>query len=78
MQLAPFCTFFTPTPDMSLADIQSEIAKLYQRQKAIDAVVHGEMDEDELYDLLMEHAIDPEDWAETVADNIEILLGQTF
>lgn len=78
MQLAPFCTFFTPTAGMSLADIESEIAKLYHRQKAIDACVHGEMDEEDLYDLLADDGIDPEEWAETTVENIELILGVRF
>lgn len=78
MNLAPFCTFFTPTPGMSQAELEAEIAALYRRQKAIDACVHGEMDEDDLYDLLSDDGIDPEEWANTAADNIGFLLGQVF
>lgn len=78
MRIAPFSTFFTPTTDMSLADIQAEIERLYQRQKAIDACVHGELDEETLFDLLESQGIDPVEWAETSADNIEFLMGVRF
>lgn len=78
MNLAPFNTFFTPSPGMSLADIQREIEQLYQRQKAIDACAHGELDEETLFDLLEDHGVDPVEWAEAAADNIEFLLGTRF
>lgn len=78
MNLAPFNTFFTPTADMSLSDIQSEIERLYQRQKAIDACLHNELDEETLFDLLEAYGVDPVEWAETSADNIEFLLGTKF
>lgn len=78
MNLAPFATWFTPEAGMSATDIQTEISNLYARQKAIDAVLHGELDEDSLYDLLMEHCIAPNEWAETAISNISFLTGERF
>lgn len=78
MSLAPFATWFTPETGMSASDINTEIRGLYARQKAIDAMLNGELDEDSLYDLLMEHCIEPEEWAETAIQNISFLMGERF
>lgn len=73
-RLAPFCTFLTPSPDLNPGELQAEIARLYERQKAIDAMVHGELDAETLLDLLEDHGIDPEQWIETSIANIEYIM----
>lgn len=78
MNQAPFATWLTPETGMSTTELQAEIQQLYARQKAIDAVLHGELDEDSLYDLLMEHCIDPNDWAETAIENVSFITGERF
>lgn len=74
-RLAPFCTFLTPHPDLSPGELQAEISRLYERQKAIDAMVHGELDLESLLDLLEDHEIDPEQWINTSISNIEYLMN---
>lgn len=76
MGIAPFSTWFTPVAGMNQGEIQAEIARLYQRQKAIDAVLHGEMDEDDFFCLLAEHEVDPDEWAATSIANVEFLTGE--
>jgi hypothetical protein len=76
MHLAPFCTWFTPSPEMSASDIQKEITRLYRRQKALDALAYGELDEDQWWDLLAEDGIEPDAWIQTSAENAVFLLGR--
>ena len=73
-RLAPFCTFLTPSPDWSPSELQAEVARLYERQKAIDAMIHGELDIETLLDLLENHGIDPEQWIDTSIKNIEYMI----
>lgn len=69
--LVPFLTFFTPSPDMSLGDIEAEIARLNRRNLAIDAALQGKLEEDVLFDLLAEDGIEPGEWIEVSLDNCE-------
>lgn len=72
----PFATWFQPTPDMSLEDIQGEIDRLYRRQRAISGLLEGTVDEDYVTDLLMQDGVDPHLWLEVAEDNLEFLLSQ--
>ena len=75
MNIAPFNTYLEVCPGMSTAELDQAVAGLVRRQKAIDACVHGEMDADDLYELLADDGIDPNEWADTSADNLEFVMG---
>lgn len=63
-------TFLQVDPDFSQQDLQAEIARLFQRQRAIDALLRGEMAADTLGDMLAEHGIDPYSWMSESLDNV--------
>lgn len=73
--ILPFSTIFVPSADMSPEDYSAECARLFARQQAIDQVLHGELDDDVLYDLLAEDDIEPTEWAEQAIENVEFLIG---
>ena len=64
----------TRQADMNDQDWRNELAKLVQRNKAIDAACRGEMPVDSLMDLLAEHLIDPIAWQEAAIENAEVLI----
>lgn len=72
---APFQTFLPENPDFNASDLQSEIEKLFKRQKAIAKLTQGEMLADDLLDLLEGQGFDPCEFVDMAVDNINFLLG---
>lgn len=71
--LQPFLTFFKPSPDMSLSDIEAEIDRLVQRNQAIELMLQGTLEPDTVLDMLAEDDIEPYEWVEASAENCGIL-----
>lgn len=67
--LIPFLTVFTPDPGMSLSDLESEILKLNQRNLAIDSMLQGNLKPSDLFEILAENQVDPDEWIEVSLDN---------
>ncbi len=73
MWLAPFTTEAIERPDQSLADMQAESIRLFERQRSIDALLRGEVDAETVLDMLAEHEIDPAAYVDCVRSNLEFL-----
>lgn len=73
MWLAPFATEAIERPDQSLEDIQAETVRLFERQRAIDALLRGEVDAEFVLDMLAEHEIGPTAYVDCVRSNLEFL-----
>jgi hypothetical protein len=73
MWLAPFTTEAIERPDQSLEDIQAETVRLFERQRAIDALLRGEVDAEFVLDMLAEQEIDPTAYVDCVQSNLEFL-----
>lgn len=70
-----FETFFEPVAGMSASELATELQRLYDRQRAIAALLRGELPVDYVEDMLAEHGIDPYDWAEIAEGNLILMLG---
>lgn len=73
MWLAPFTTEAIERPDQSLEDIQAETVRLFERQRAIDAMLRGEVDAEFVLDMLAQQEIDPTAYVDCVRSNLEFL-----
>lgn len=69
--LDAFSTDLQVDHDFNQVDLQAEIQRLFQRQKAIDALLRGEVDPDYVGDMLAEHGLDPNAWLAESLDNLE-------
>jgi CO dehydrogenase/acetyl-CoA synthase gamma subunit (corrinoid Fe-S protein) len=72
--LIPFLTVFTPSPDMSMADLEAEITRLNTRNRAIDALLQGQLEAEAVFDLLADDGIEPDEWIEVSLDNCELVV----
>lgn len=72
---APLQTFLPENPDFNASDLQSEIEKLFERQKAIAKLTQGELLADDLLDLLEAQELDPVEFVDMAVDNINFLMG---
>lgn len=72
--LSALMTTATRSPEMSGADWEIELARLAQRNRAIQSCVTGNLDVDVLLDLLAEHCIDPDEWIEVSEENLSQIL----
>lgn len=72
---APFQTFLPENPDFNASDLQTEIEKLFERQRAIAQLTQGEMLADDLLDLLEGQDLDPIEFVDMAVDNINVLMG---
>lgn len=70
--LIPFLTVFTPDPDMSMSDLEAEITRLNQRNLAIDAMLQGYLNPGDLFEILAEDALDPDEWIEVSLENCQL------
>lgn len=62
-----FYTYFQPHPDYNFEDIVAESNRLFQRQRAIQAMLDGILPPDILLDMLDEHGIDPIEYVNSIA-----------
>lgn len=68
-----FSTWLDLGPDVDLAQ---EIPRLWQRQKALDGLIDGTVDEADMEDLLADHGINPHEWVEVGEENLIWTLSQ--
>lgn len=68
--LDSWSTYLEVDPDFNQVDLQAEIQRLFVRQKAIDAMLRGEIPPDYVGDMLIEHGIEPTEWLAESLDNL--------
>lgn len=71
--VGPFDTLAIEHHGQSLADMQAESIRLFERQRAIDAMLRGEVDFEYLLDMLAQHGIDPTAYNDCVESNLDFL-----
>lgn len=69
----PFNTFLIELPDFSSTDAEAEVDALFARQKMIQKLLDGQEDAETLLDLLAQQGVSPDDYVETVLDNLVLL-----
>lgn len=74
--LDPLLTFLEDQPDYNEADFRQECERLFQRQKAIDDLLRGQIRAGDLLDLLDSHGLDAIRYEELAASNMERAIAQ--
>jgi len=76
--LFPLTTFELEHPDFDSLDIQAEMDRYMQRQKAISACFEGTQHPDVVLDMLEAHSIDPVEYVAEVEQAIEFLIANSI
>lgn len=57
-------------PDFDDADVQAEVVRLFERQRAIASLVSGNLDANTLLDLLDYQGFNPTEYVDCIEDNL--------
>ena len=72
--LDPFMTWYREHPDYDARDARTEAQRLYERQGAIEDLLEGNVQVDEVLDRLDQQGIDAAAYADTVCQQIEAII----
>ena len=70
MDARPFLTYYRENSDYNAADARNEVALMNTRNEAIESFLAGDVQEDYLLDLLDHQGIEPEEYIQSVEDEI--------
>lgn len=73
--LIPLSTNYRDNPDFNHLDALNEFELLKTRQQAIGAILKGDMNPDDLLDLLDEQDIDPLEYAQAASEAINFVIN---
>ena len=76
--LFPITTFELEHPDFDSLDMQAEMARYMQRQKAISACMSGTEHPDVVLDMLEAHSIDPVEYVAEVEAAIGLIIENSI
>lgn len=74
--LDPLLTFYQEHPDHNQGDSLAETKRLFERQQAIDKLLHGTITPDELLDLIDSHGMDAAHYADCAVSNLNKVVDQ--
>lgn len=72
----PFLTVMDENPDFDQGDINAEIQRLFERQKAIAQLVEGNLSPEILLDILSDQGLNASQFIDEVESNIDYLMGR--
>lgn len=72
--LDPFATVFREHPDFNAGDARLEAQQLGERQDVIEQVIRGDESFDALLDLLESQGIDPTEYINATAENLNYIV----
>ena len=72
--LDPFMTFYRVSPDHDSGDARREAIALFERQEMIEDYLRGRVPEEAVLDTLHAQGIDPDDYADQVARNVDYVI----
>ena len=75
MIVNPFDTLLPESDELSPADSEKLIRELFQRQRAIEGLLRGEVDASYVLDMLQTHEeVNADDYVAEVCEGVELLI----